>query len=687
MAIPNINQITSTLRMMGDTQLQQYAAMHKNDPYILPMAVAESNARKQTRAQAQARSMGQPQQKVVDASIAQMDPRASMPPQGGPPPANNQLPEEQGIAQLPTPNIQNMAGGGIVAFADGGYTDEDMMSNGEPVVRMASGGVPSFAIGGWNNARFLEYLKQNGLTAKFATGSEEEKKAIVDAFGNATSGPQKAAAPSSGPAAGQAPAPSAAPSKAFELGQKVGPTVRSVGDTLSNIGTTKTSKLPIGAGAATAGVFGAGQGLYEGYKAGDFYNDPNVSSVDKILQAGRTATRAGLPMVTAGLGSLFTPAGTIIGGIAGTGAASLIEQEGEALKAWRKANPQATPAETKKAEAAAAAATAAASASAAQTPPAPQASEAAAGADTAKAPTLSGPRASSASDVESMYSKFAGSPAERQAKLDAVRGQLGSLAGAETLAAQKQYERLQADLAARGDYGKDREAKLKTREERLGKEEGQSSGLALLEAGLAMMSGTSSNAFANIGQGAMRGTAAYRESQKRLADARDKLDDAYGRLEDVRFNQKNMDASELRQAKAGIDKAANAGIRALTDFAMKEYDVGRDEAKTMLSSFTQLRQSEIAAAPSHARNQMLANADSKLAKERKDYIALQNKTLGDLRKSTDYVTADAAKRTQMEIDAMRQALNLNPHLAQFGSNIGFTNTPTSNTVYDATTTP
>jgi hypothetical protein len=283
-----------------------------------------------------------------------------------------------------------------------------------------------------------------------------------------------------------------------------------------------------------------------------------------------------------------------------------------------------------------------------------------------------------------MYSRFAGTPAERQAKLDAVRGQLGSLAGAETLAAQKQYDQLREDLAARGDYGKDREAKLKSREERLGKEEGQSGGLALLEAGLAMMSGTSSNAFANIGQGAMRGTASYRESQKRLADARDKLDDAYGRLEDVRFNQKNMDAAELRQAKAGIDKAANAGLRALTDFAMKEYDVGRDEAKTMLSSFTQLRQSEIAAAPSHARNQMLANADSKVAKERKDYIALQNKTLGDLRKSTDYLTADAARRAQMETDAMRQALSLNPHLAQFGANIGFASAPTGKEVYDLT---
>jgi len=652
---------------MGDRQLQQYAAMHKNDPYILPMAIAESTARKQMRAQAQAKNMGQPQSKIVDQEIAQM----TAPTQGG------QLPEDQGIAQLPAPNIQNMAGGGIVAFADGGYTNEDMMNSSEPVVRMAGGGV-----GYTEMVRAV--LKELGESPQKYL-SDPATKQTVDKLVQERLG---AASPSSGPAAGQSAAPSAATSKSFELGQKVGPTVRSVGDTLSNIGTTKTSKLPLGAGAATAGVFGAGQGLYEGYKAGDFYNDPNVSSVDKILQAGRTASRAGLPMVTAGLGSLFTPAGTVIGGIAGGAAASFIDQEGEALKAWRKANPQATPAETKKAEAAAAAAaTPAANTPAAQTPPTANAGAAAAGADTAdtaKTPTLAGPKTTSSLDVQNMYSKFAGSPEERQAKLDAVRSQLGSLAGAETLTAQKQYDQLQADLAARGDYGKDREAKLKTREERLGKEEGQSSGLAFLEAGLAIMSGTSPNALTNIGQGSMRGTASYRESQKRLADARDKLDDAYGRLEDVRFNQKNMDASELRQAKAGIDKAANSGLRALTDFAMKEYDVSRDEAKTMLSSFTQLRQSEIAAAPSHARNRMLADADSKLAKERKDYIALQNKTLGDLRKSTDYTTANATQRAQMEIDAMRQALSLNPHLSQFGANIGFSSAPTGKEVYDLT---
>lgn len=122
MAVPNVNQITSILRTMGDAQLKQYAAMHKNDPYILPMAIAESNARKQVRSQAQARMAAQPQQKVAEASIAEMDAPAS-------------LPENQGIAQLPAPNIQTMAGGGIVAFADGGETDT---STG--VMRMADGG-------------------------------------------------------------------------------------------------------------------------------------------------------------------------------------------------------------------------------------------------------------------------------------------------------------------------------------------------------------------------------------------------------------------------------------------------------------------------------------------------------------------------------------------------------------------
>lgn len=128
----DVNEITSTLRGMPDQQLQQYAAMHKGDPYILSLAVAESNQRKKLRTAAQGQAGAQPMPKVADAAIAGMTPQ--------------QLPENQGIAQIPTPNVQNMADGGIAGYGDdanegmaaGGMFDFAQRS--EPVLRMAGGG-------------------------------------------------------------------------------------------------------------------------------------------------------------------------------------------------------------------------------------------------------------------------------------------------------------------------------------------------------------------------------------------------------------------------------------------------------------------------------------------------------------------------------------------------------------------
>lgn len=101
--------IMSTLRTMPDAQLAQYAAMHKNDPFIFPLAFQESQSRKQTRAAQQAQMGGQEQPKVVDQMVSQMMPQQA-----------SQLPEDIGIGQLPAKNLQRMAGGGIVAFEEGG---------------------------------------------------------------------------------------------------------------------------------------------------------------------------------------------------------------------------------------------------------------------------------------------------------------------------------------------------------------------------------------------------------------------------------------------------------------------------------------------------------------------------------------------------------------------------------------
>jgi hypothetical protein len=98
----NVNQMTSQLARMPDQALQQYAQMHKNDPYIMALAMSESNRRKSMRTGAQMNAPEEP--KVVDQAIQGMA---------------SPMPEDVGIGQLPAGEM-NFAGGGIVAFSDGG---------------------------------------------------------------------------------------------------------------------------------------------------------------------------------------------------------------------------------------------------------------------------------------------------------------------------------------------------------------------------------------------------------------------------------------------------------------------------------------------------------------------------------------------------------------------------------------
>lgn len=102
----NVNKITSVLARMPDQQLQQYAEMHKNDPYIVTLALSESNRRKEMRSAGQGTQGEQP--KVVDQLLAAMPPRPPQP-----------MPEDVGIGALPVANM-NFAEGGIIAFGDGG---------------------------------------------------------------------------------------------------------------------------------------------------------------------------------------------------------------------------------------------------------------------------------------------------------------------------------------------------------------------------------------------------------------------------------------------------------------------------------------------------------------------------------------------------------------------------------------
>jgi hypothetical protein len=158
MALPNAEKLTSQMAMLPDQALKQMAMMHKNDPYVLPLIISEDGRRKQMRQAAQAQMGGMPQPKVADAAIANMDAQPVMTGAGVPLQTGyggrvqTELPEDQGIARIPAPNMQSMADGGIAGYGD----DEGMAQGGmfdfaqrsEPVLRMAGGGILGFKKGG-----------------------------------------------------------------------------------------------------------------------------------------------------------------------------------------------------------------------------------------------------------------------------------------------------------------------------------------------------------------------------------------------------------------------------------------------------------------------------------------------------------------------------------------------------------
>ena len=102
-----VPDLTSKLSMLPSNSLQQFAQLHKGDPYIMALVMSESNRRKKLQ-QAGMQPQGEAP-KVVDQMISSLA-----------------LPEEQGIAQIPAPNMAHMADGGIAGYADKGEVEEEL---------------------------------------------------------------------------------------------------------------------------------------------------------------------------------------------------------------------------------------------------------------------------------------------------------------------------------------------------------------------------------------------------------------------------------------------------------------------------------------------------------------------------------------------------------------------------------
>jgi hypothetical protein len=115
--------LRTRMATMPPQQLKQFAMMHKDDPFVVSMAVDIDNTRKAAQRQQAMQAAQQPQPKVVDQNLAAIG-QSDMPPQGMAQPQLQQplqaAPQAQaGLPQLPAQNIATMADGGIAGYAEG----------------------------------------------------------------------------------------------------------------------------------------------------------------------------------------------------------------------------------------------------------------------------------------------------------------------------------------------------------------------------------------------------------------------------------------------------------------------------------------------------------------------------------------------------------------------------------------
>ena len=559
MAVPNVNEITTTLRMLSDEQLRKYAQMHKGDPYILPMAISESNARKQIRAAGQATQGAQPQPKVADQAIAQMSPQ--------------QLPENVGIGALPAPNMQFAAEGGIMGYE--GYDEGPSDFGQESVIRMAGGGVAGYSGGGPTKAgpEFMRFLKSIGFDlVDFSAMDSDAKAQLVDRFeqsktatpaatSSAAPAAQQAAQTPTGAEARKTYAPSKAAGtkatallgKAVTTGKKFTPAGLGI-EALTAMGDYKFQD-PDGIDTSLAGTvrdlsqgeFGrAGTGLVRGLgEAAADVGSFGANMLDYVVP-GEAPVSSAYEKFLANNTSLQGPRARALANVPAAPSGATMRSQLNRADAATYAQPGVD-------NAPAAGATAAASPSAAPSSVLSPSTLASTGGGrggpaTGAATTSAGLR--DEQGVASLYSDLL----KTQKYEDPAKGEVDKLAQEQLAAATKRKEEYDAFVAKQGDVYKDRSDRLAEREKGIGKQVDQNVGLALLNAGLAVMSTPGGLATA-IGKGAQVGTAQYVAGLDKINLARDRLADAKDKMDELRMNRDEMTFKQRSALEADIDKA------------------------------------------------------------------------------------------------------------------------------------
>ena len=150
------------------------------------------------------------------------------------------------------------------------------------------------------------------------------------------------------------------------------------------------------------------------------------------------------------------------------------------------------------------------------------------------------------------------------------RADIEALGKEEKALAEQEAEAVRKDQEELGVRGADKKKRIEEGLAGLAGKKDQNFNMALIEAGLAMMAGSSANAFENIGKGALVGTKAFTEGTERLNRERTRLDDKLGDLEDLQFTDEKDNKTALRNAKNAVKQAEIGTKKALANLGIKE---------------------------------------------------------------------------------------------------------------------
>lgn len=572
-----IATLADRLSTMSDQMLPQLAQQYKDDAITLSLILNEKNRRDRVRQTAQAnpqQAMQQP--KVNDQVVASMQPQ--------------QLPEDVGIGTLPTPNIDNMAAGGLVAFADGGdverYNSKGSIPGGLEMAadyatvpaEIAAAGVP-----------VMVYRQAADVAARMGTSVG----AILKSMG-------------------------------YEVGAATGRGAVQVGKAALSAPGAAILAGGIPATKFATQTMAANPKLREAYTENEMLSamDPDAAMAAAILNNAAPEKNGQQSTIVRNTPANVDDPSNLSGmdrRLLNPAVSGPMPRIGAADAQGNKAPPRTT-------------------------------AVARPSADNAGISSLTkqsaGPSIFSPEGIKQAYGQFSG---DNDYRVGEMRNQLVGMNATNQQQAEERLADERKRQAAEGDVYKGRGERIAAREAALGKQGEENKGLAFLNAGLAIMSSRGPLGEA-IGKGARVGTEQYAAGIEKLRIAQERLEDAKDRTEELRLNRSDMNRRDIRQLERERDQAVLQGQQALFGFTKDMYGMDRDTTSKMFSSYMQGQLTQYTEGEQTKRtNAQIAATKAANAPALALWNAAMQKAGGDAFKATQLMSDATADRSVMPL--------------------------------------